>query len=72
MTQLLKHAIGEIKKLPPRQQEAIASRILEEIADDAQWDKSFAQSQDVLAAMSRKAKEDVRAGRFEEGGFDDL
>lgn len=72
MTSLVEKAIGEIGKLPPEQQDAIASRILDEIADDARWDKTFAESQDELARLARAAREDARAGRVEEGGFDDL
>ena len=72
MTRLLEQALSHVNKLPPREQDAIAARILEEIADDARWDEALAGSQDELALLAKKAREDVRAGRVEEGGFDDL
>ena len=72
MTQLLEQALTEIKKLPESEQDAIASLILEEIADDERWQESFARSQDQLARLAAKVREDVRAGRVKGGGFDQL
>jgi hypothetical protein len=63
MTQLLERAIAEIKNLPESEQDAIAALILEQIADDRAWDKSFSRSQDQLSRLARKAREDVAAGR---------
>ena len=54
MTQLLEQALTEIKKLPESEQDAIASLILEEIADDERWQESFARSQDQLARLAAK------------------
>jgi hypothetical protein len=72
MTQLLQQALTEVQKLPESQQDAIASIILQEIADERLWDKSFAKSQDKLAAMAQKARTDIEAGRVINGGFDQL
>ncbi len=63
MTQLLQRAIEEAQKLPGPAQDAIATLILEQIADDRAWDESFARSQDRLAQLAQKAREDVAAGR---------
>jgi hypothetical protein len=39
MTQLLQQAIAELQKLPAPDQDAIASLILAEIADEQAWDE---------------------------------
>ncbi|HZV05823.1 MAG TPA: hypothetical protein VE999_12140 [Gemmataceae bacterium] len=72
MTQLLEQALSEVKKLPEPEQDAIAALILDELADERRWQESFARSQDQLARMAAKAREDIRAGRVQSGGFDQL
>ena len=72
MTQLLEQALIEIKKLPESEQDAIASLIFDELKDERRWQESFARSQDRLALMAAKAREDIRAGRAKSGGFDQL
>ncbi|HZZ80653.1 MAG TPA: hypothetical protein VFE62_19275 [Gemmataceae bacterium] len=72
MTQLLEQALTEIQKLPESEQDAIASLILDELADERRWQESFARSQDKLARLAAKAREDIRAGRVQSGGFDQL
>jgi hypothetical protein len=72
MTQLLEHAIGKVRSLPPDEQDAIASLILEEIADDARWTEAFARSQDVLGRLASEARADITAGRVRDCGMDEL
>lgn len=72
MTQLLEQALTEVHKLPEPEQDAIATLILDELADEKRWQESFARSQDKLAELAEKARQDVRAGRVTEGGFDQL
>ena len=72
MTQLLEQALAEVRKLPEQDQDAIAALILEEIADERRWDDAFARSQDVLAKLAAKAREDIEAGRVQDAGFDEL
>lgn len=72
MTQLLQKAIEEIQKLPASDQEAIASLILEEIADERRWEESFARSQAQLGRLAEKVREDIRAGRVQDRGIDEL
>lgn len=72
MTQLLEQALSEIQKLPQLEQDAIAALILDELADERRWQESFARSQDKLASLATKAREDIRAGRVRSGGFDQL
>ena len=44
MSQLLEHAVAEVRKLPDVEQEAIAALILAEIEDDRRWEEAFARS----------------------------
>ena len=56
MTQLLEQALTEIRKLPQPEQDAIATFILEELADEQRWDEAFSRSQNQLARLaSRKS-----------------
>jgi hypothetical protein len=72
MTQLLQQALAEVQKLPQAEQDAIATLILEELADERRWDEAFSRSQDQLARLAAKVREDVRAGRVRSTGMDEL
>jgi hypothetical protein len=71
-TVLLDKAIAAVQHLPPDQQDAIAALILEEFADEQQWDAAFARSQDALAKLAAKARSDIRAGNVQHKGIDEL
>ncbi len=49
MTELLERAVREVHKLSPAEQDAIATLILAEIADEQAWAESFGRTQDRLA-----------------------
>ncbi|MBC7852768.1 MAG: hypothetical protein IAF94_04965 [Pirellulaceae bacterium] len=72
MTLLLEQALAKVQSLPQPEQDAIASLILEELADEQRWADSFAGSQDQLAKMAAKVREDIRAGRVHNQGMDEL
>ena len=72
MTQLLEQAIDAVRKLPTSEQDAIASLIMEELADERRWDEAFAGSQPQLACLAEKARADIRAGRVRDLGIDEL
>lgn len=72
MTQSLQRAIAELQKLPESDQDAIAALILAEIADDQRWDSAFAASQDQLAQLADKVRDDIRTGRVRDTGIDEL
>jgi hypothetical protein len=72
MTQLLEQALTEIGKLPDEEQDAIASLILDELADERRWQEKFSYSQGQLARLAAKVREEIRAGRVESGCFDQL
>ena len=72
MTQLLEQALHQVQLLPQSEQDAIATLILDELADEQRWSESFARSQDQLARVAAKVREDIRAGRVQSGGIDQL
>ena len=72
MTHLMEKALAEIKKLPEADQDAIAAIILEEISDELRWDEAFARSQDELATLADRVREDIQAGRVRNAGIDEL
>ena len=71
MTQLLQQALAEVQKLSTSEQDAIATLILEELADEQRWEQAFAGSQDRLAQLAAKVREDIRAGRVKDVGVDE-
>lgn len=72
MTQLLQQALAEVQKLPAPGQDAIAALILDEIADERRWDETFGLSQEKLAGLAARVREDIRAGRVKKMGMDEL
>jgi hypothetical protein len=72
MTQLLEQALAKLQGLPELEQDAIAALILDELADEERWQKSFAQSQDQLAKLADRARADIQAGRVRDIGIDEL
>jgi aspartate/glutamate racemase len=72
MTKLLERALAQVYELPDTEQDAIATLILDELADEEKWQAAFARSQDVLAQLAQKARTDIKAGRAKKMGFDEL
>ncbi|MBD1879013.1 MULTISPECIES: hypothetical protein [unclassified Coleofasciculus] len=66
MTKLLEQAIARVMQLPETEQDAIAAFILEELEDEACWDRAFSQSQDMLAKLAAEALAEDRAGKTQE------
>jgi hypothetical protein len=61
MSTLLAKALEKLAARPPSEQDAIASQILAELADEEQWTRRFAEQRDVIERMAREAlKEDAR------------
>ena len=63
MTKLLKKAFAVASKLPRKEQDAVASLLLEELAMEQRWAKAFANSQEQLAALADEALTEFRKGR---------
>lgn len=72
MTQLLEEALHQVHQLPQAEQDAIATLILDELADERSWSERFARSQDQLTRMAAKVRDEIRAGRVKSGGIDPL
>ncbi|HAS50806.1 MAG TPA: hypothetical protein DCS21_03300 [Gammaproteobacteria bacterium] len=63
MTELLEKAFSEVSKLPELQQDSFARWLLEEIASEQRWDKSFSDSQDLLSQLAKEALAEHRSGK---------
>ena len=63
MTHLLNKAIREVSKLPASEQDALAEILLQELAAEARWSKSFADSQNVLEQLASEALVEHAAGK---------
>lgn len=73
MRKLLRKAFERAAKLPPKVQDALGARLLEQleiVEDEGRWDAAFARSQDRLARLADEALEDVRLGRTSLLDFD--
>ena len=68
MTPLREAALNKVSRLSPPEQDAIADLILEELADEQRWAEAFARSQDQLARLAAKVRDDIRAGRVHDAG----
>jgi hypothetical protein len=62
MTTTLQTAFEKAAALPPEQQESLAAILLEEIAVEDRWRKSFAQFQDALAKLAAEALDEDAHG----------
>jgi glycerate-2-kinase len=60
--------IKMLESLPEQVQERVMEHLreyIEEIKDEADWNKSFAQSQNKLVAAAKQARKDVQNGKSE-------
>ncbi len=63
MTELLQQAIAEIEKLPPDTQDAIATRILADLADENAWAVHFAATSDEQwDGLAEKVRREIADG----------
>ena len=65
MTALLERALQKLEEFPPDTQDAIASQIIDSLADDQAWETSFARSPDKLSRLVRQAEDEIRRGETE-------
>ena len=66
MTALLEKALAEISKLPPPQQEEVASWLLAELEDEARWAESFSRSSSTLERLADAALAEHRSGHTQD------
>lgn len=63
MTELLQRAIAEIEKLPVEEQNAIATRILAELADEQAWtDRFMATTDEQWDRLTEAVRREIAAG----------
>lgn len=63
MTELLKRAIMEIEKLPTETQDALAARMLADLADEQAWAARVeATSEDQWSRLANRVREEIAAG----------
>jgi hypothetical protein len=72
MTQLLEQALTKVRQLPPSEQDAIAAIILDELDDEQRWEQAFGSSQEELARLAKRVREDIRFGRVHDKEVDEL
>jgi hypothetical protein len=66
MTALLQKAFDEAAKLSQAEQDLLASRLLEELAAEDDFDRAIAGSADKLVPLARQAIADYRSGKTDE------
>lgn len=72
MTQALEHAVAQVRRLPAREQDAIAAIIMAELADERRWQQTFQNTQAQLSRWAQKVGADIKAGKSRKMGFDEL
>ncbi len=72
MTKLLAQAFEKASELPENLQDELAHELLAELAGEAQWDQTLAESADALDAMAEQTLKEHRAGQTKKMGFDEL
>jgi hypothetical protein len=69
---MLQTAMQRVAELPTEEQDRVASWLLEELLDEAHWDRQFAGSQDLLAELAVEARAERSAGQTTELDPDEL
>ncbi|HHT9116729.1 MAG: hypothetical protein HY607_10055 [Planctomycetes bacterium] len=72
MTKLLEKAFEEVCKLSEKEQNIVAKWLLEELAAERRWEKTFAESEDLLSQLADEALEEHRRGKTKLLNIDDL
>jgi len=62
MTDLLQHAFDKASKLSPKEQNSLATWLLEELKSEKRWDQLFTDSADQLQQLANTALAEHRAG----------
>ena len=63
MTELLARAFEKASALSDDLQDQIAQALLDELEEEARWDRTFAESQDTLDLLAEIAEREYRAGK---------
>ena len=65
MTELLRKAFEEASKLSPKEQDALASVLLEELRGERHWDTTLEETHEELSSLADAALAEHRAGKTE-------
>jgi hypothetical protein len=63
VTEALAAAVSEAAKMPVEDQNYIAFRIMEEIAEEKKWNDSFTHSPEALEDLATQARQDIAEGK---------
>ena len=63
MTKLLEKVFDEVSKLPQKEQDALAAWIMEELASEQRWEKTFTKSSDLLNKLADEALTEHQRGK---------
>lgn len=63
MTKLLKKAFKEASKLPEVEQNEMARWLIEEIIAERKWEKTFADSENILEGLAKEALSEYKSGK---------
>jgi hypothetical protein len=63
MTELFRRAFEEASKLSPREQDALASVLLEELEGEQLWESTLEETREKLASLADAALAEYRAGK---------
>jgi hypothetical protein len=63
MTKILEKAFKKASKLPEVNQNALAKWLLDELEADRDWEKKFAESEDVIERLANEALQAHRKGK---------
>jgi hypothetical protein len=72
MTKLLAQAFAKASELPENLQDELARELLQELAGEALWDQTLAESAEAVDKLAEQALKEHRAGRTRKMGFDEL
>ena len=72
MTKLLEKAFEEASKLTELEQNALARQLLNELAEEKKWEKSFSDSEDVLSRLANETVEEHQQGKTKPLDIDSL
>lgn len=72
MTELLRKAFEEASKLPPGDQDALASVLLAELDGERRWESTLEETHEKLVGLADAALAEHRAGRTQPLDPDDL
>ena len=72
MTQLLEKAFEEASKLPALEQNALARWLIDELISEKQWEKAFAESENILDKLADDALAEHAQGKTKPLDIDQL